>query len=153
MANFAFNTGKGTHAELTRNVDTNSPANSVLVLVLYEAIEAQGTLQDRATKSAIDGGANTVATFSGYSNKVMDDTAVAITIDNTNDRQNGDFDDQLWTATSGNATVSAILYYDPDSTGGTDADLIPLFHWDFAHTPNGGTVTAQPATEGFSRAT
>lgn len=154
MANFTFNIAKGRSIQLAIEVDTNDPANSALVLVLYEAIEAQSALEDRATKADIDGAAgNTVATFVGVSNKVMDDTAVSATVDNTNNWYNADFDDQVWTATSGTATVSAILYYDPDTTGGTDADMIPIMHWDFVHIPNGGTVTAQPATEGFARAT
>lgn len=154
MANFAFNIAKSRTVELGIRVDTNDPANAVLVLVYYEAMEAQATLQDRVDKAAIDAvGGNTVATFVGYANMVMDDTEVSATVDHINNWYNADFDDQLLTATSGNATISAILYYDSDSTGGTDADMVPLHHWDFVHTPNGGTITAQPAAEGFTRGT
>jgi hypothetical protein len=32
--------------------------------------------------------------------------------------------------------------YDPDTTTGTDADLIPLAKWDFASHPTGGTISA-----------
>ena len=154
MADFSFNISKSRTVQLAINVDTNSPTNSALILVYYEAIEAQSLLEDRVDKAAIDGAAaNTVATFVGYSNMVMVDTDVSTAVDHTNNRYNADFGDQVLTATSGNDTVSAILYYDPDTTGGTDADLVPLHHWDFVHSPNGGTVTAQPAAEGFTRGT
>jgi len=154
MADFAFNIAKGRPIQLAINVDTNDPTNSAFLLVLYEAMEAQATLQDRDDKAAIDAvGGNTVATFTGYALKTLVDTDVSTSLDDTNNWYNADFADQQWTATSGNATVSAILYYDADTGAGTDANVVPLFHWDFAHTPNGGTVTAQPAAEGFVRST
>jgi hypothetical protein len=69
-------------------------------------------------------------------------TSVTVTVDDANNRTDVDFDDVVWTAATGNAISDLLLAYDPDTTGGTDADLIPLTWHDFAITPDGSDVTA-----------
>jgi hypothetical protein len=44
-----------------------------------------------------------------------------------------------------------VICYDPDTTGGTDADLIPLTKHDLAWTPDGNNFTLTIAD--FGRAT
>jgi hypothetical protein len=65
-----------------------------------------------------------------------------VTVDDTNDRTDVDIADQVWTAATGNAISDLLVAYDPDTTGGTDADLIPLTWHDFSITPDGSDVTA-----------
>jgi hypothetical protein len=69
-------------------------------------------------------------------------TSVSVTVNDTNDRVDIDIADQTWTAASGNAISALVICYDPDTTGGTDADLVPLTKHDFAITPDGSDVTA-----------
>lgn len=45
-----------------------------------------------------------------------------------------------WTAASGNAISKILVAYDPDTTGGTDANLVPLTLFDFAQTPSGADI-------------
>ena len=79
-------------------------------------------------------------------------TSTTIVVDDTNDRTDVDTPDQTWTAATGASTGQLCLAYDPDSTGGTDSDLVPMAYFDFAVTLNGSDITAQVASLGFGRA-
>jgi hypothetical protein len=63
--------------------------------------------------------------------------SVTVTVDDTNDRVALDAADVTWTAPTGNAIGAVVICYDPDTTGGTDADLIPLTKHDLSWTPDG----------------
>lgn len=46
-----------------------------------------------------------------------------------------------WTApTAGQNTTGLLVCYDPDTTAGTDANIIPISHHDFAVTADGNDV-------------
>jgi hypothetical protein len=61
--------------------------------------------------------------------------------DNTNNRGQAAVPEVKWTApTSGKNTVALLVAYDNDTTGGTDANLIPLVYLDFAVTADGNDV-------------
>lgn len=151
MADFAYNISKGKvkyYCELPA-------ANDALVLMLYKTtgIEADNTRKDYDTISAELAAANDEATATNYARKTI--TSVTVTVDDTNDRVDIDFADQTWTALGGasNHDISdAVVAYDPDTTGGTDADLIPLTNHDFVVTTDGSDVTLQVAAAGFFRA-
>jgi hypothetical protein len=64
-------------------------------------------------------------------------TGVTGTVDNTNDRFAGDAGDVTWTAATGAAVAAFVICYDPDTTTGTDADLIPLTKHELSLTPDG----------------
>ena len=66
---------------------------------------------------------------------------VTSTVNDTSDKRIVDADNITWTAATGNATAKLVICYDPDTTGGSDSDLIPLYFYDFAVTPAGGDVT------------
>ena len=106
--------------------------------------------------AAILAAANDEATNTGYARKVLTDADLAAmpAPDDTNDRYDFDLPDQTFTSvqTTGGAWGKLLVCYDPDTTTGTDADLIPLSKHDFVVTPNGGDITAQFATGGFQRA-
>jgi hypothetical protein len=65
---------------------------------------------------------------------------------------NVDATDPTWVGVTGNAIGALVVCYDPDTTAGTDADLIPLVKLDCAMTPDGSDFTAQLSTLGFYRA-
>jgi hypothetical protein len=145
VADFVFNIAKGKVAYYAGLPG----ANDALVVVPIEAtgVEADATLKDYDTLSALLAGASNEQTTLGR--KTI--TSVTVTVDDTNDRVDGDFADQTWTAGTGNAVGDLIVCYDPDTTTGTDADLIPLTCHDFAVTPDGTDITAQVAAAGFVR--
>lgn len=156
MADQVFNIAKGRVAELHHRVDANDPTNAVIVVVLLKVAEADATLIDYDTLGALLAGSNTEADFTNYARKVLSDSDItSFAVDDTNNRNECDLPDQTWTAAGGasnNTLVKAIICYDPDSTGGTDAELIPLVHQDFAITTNGGNITQQFNAAGYFRA-
>lgn len=154
MANFVFNVAKGRVHQLVKNVKDGSPANSRLIVVPIETtgIEADGTLKDHDTLSALLAAANNEQTTMGRKT-IAAASIVTPEVDDANDWVDLDMADIVWTAATGNAISALVVCYDPDSTGGTDADLIPLTKHDFVITPDGSDVTAQIAAEGFYRAT
>lgn len=57
------------------------------------------------------------------------------------------------TAAEADAITDVCIGYDSDTTGGTDANIVPLTWHDFAVTPNGGDITVDVPVAGFYRAT
>lgn len=154
MADFTFNIAKGRVAELYNRVDINDPANSALIIVPVDVgATSDATIKDFATLSAVLAGGVTERTTGGWNRKTLTDTdIVSFAADNTNDRVDLDIPDQTWTAVSAGAVTDLIICYDNDTTGGTDANLIPLSQHDFPITPDGSDVQAVIAAAGFWRA-
>jgi len=136
MASFAFNVSKGQHAYYTSLPATND----ALIVIPIEAsgVEGDATIVDYATVAAILAASTNEQTTMGR--KTI--TSTTVTVDNVNDRVNIDTADITWSSASGSAISDLLVAYDPDTTGGTDADLIPLSWHDFAVTPDGSTITA-----------
>lgn len=155
MADQVFNVALGRVAELYNRVDVSDPTNAVLVIVAIDTAAADATLKDLDTLSAVLADGDTAeVTNSGYSRIVLDDTdVVAFAPDDTNNRVDLDIPDQTFSAiAAGDSWTDLIICYDSDSTGGTDANIVPLTQHDFAVTPDGSDITAQIATAGFYRA-
>lgn len=157
MANQVFNIAKGRIAELYNRVESNDPANSAFVLVLLQVAEADATLIDYDTLSALLGGSNTEATFTNYARAVLTDADLAAfpAPDDTNNRRDLDLPDITFTSAGGatnNTLVKAILCYDSDTTGGTDANIVPVAHYDFSATTDGTNLVLQWHADGALRA-
>lgn len=155
MGDFVFNVAKGRVAEFYNRVDQSDPTNAVLVIVAIDTSAADGTLEDLDTLAAVLADADTAeVTNTNYARIVLDDTDLAaFAPDDTNDRVDLDFADQTWSAiAAGDSWTDLLICYDPDSTGGTDSDIIPLTQHDFAVTPDGSDIVAQLAAAGFYRA-
>lgn len=148
VADGVLNIGKGRVAAYHDRVNDNDPANSALIVVLLAStgLEADATLKDYDTLSAILAAANDEATNTGYARKVLTDTDIAAaTVNDTLDRVECDIADQTWTSVSNDGTGAIgklLICYDSDTTGGTDASIIPLTYHDFTVTPNGGNIVA-----------
>lgn len=161
MADIVFNVAKGRVNEFTRRVDSNDPANSAFVVVLLKTVEADAALRDYATLGALlgagGGATNVEADFTNYARKVLTDADIsAPTVDNAADEQWSDIPDLVYTAAGGasnNTLVKAVICYDPDSTGGTDADLIPMTAHDVSATTDGNDLTLTIPANGFYAAT
>lgn len=156
MADLVFNIAKGRVAELYNRVDSNDPANSALIILILatSGIEADATLRDVDTVTALVAGTTNEVTNTGYARKVLTDAdIVAFAPDDTNDRVDLDIPDQTWTAVAaGDGWNDLVVAYDNDTTGGTDANIVPLTLHDFVLVPDGSDVTAQIAAAGFYRA-
>lgn len=155
MSDFVFNRALGSVAGYYQRVKSNDPANSALVIVAIDANgDTDATMKDRDDLAALLGGTANEVTNSGYARKVLTDADLAaFAPDDTNDRVDLDIPDQTWSAVAaGTAWTDLIICYDPDTTAGTDADLIPLTCHDFAITPDGSDIVAVIDAAGFFRA-
>lgn len=145
MANIVFNIALGKikyYAELPAT-------NDALIAVPIETsgIVADSVMRDYADLNTLLAGASNEQTTMGR--KTL--ASVTVTVDNTNDRVSVDCADITWTAATGNAISAIVICYDPDTTTGTDSDLIPLTKHDVTVTPDGSDLTLTVAD--FFRAT
>ena len=156
MPDQVFNIALGRSAELYNRVDSNDPANAALVIVVLATagIESDAVLKDKETLSAVVVGTTIEVTNTNYARKVLTDTdIVAFAADHTNDRVDLDIPDQTWTGVAaGDGWNDLLVTYDSDTTGGTDANIVPMTMHDFVVTPDGSDITAQISASGFFRA-
>ena len=145
MANLVFNQALGRVASLAALPATND----ALIAVPLEAsgLVSDATMRDYDDLQTLLAGATNEQTTMGR--KTL--SGVTVTVDDTNDRVAIDCADITWTAATGNAIGAILICYDPDTTTGTDADLIPLTKHDLAMTPDGSNYTLTVAD--FYRAT
>jgi hypothetical protein len=155
MADFVFNVALGRVAEFYNRVDQSDPTNAVLVIVAIDTSESDATLKDLDTLSAVLANGNTAeVTNANYARIVLDDTDLsALAPDDANDRMDLDIPDQVFSNIgAGDGWTDLLICYDPDSTGGTDADIIPLTQHDFVVTPDGNDINVNVDAAGFYRA-
>lgn len=150
MADFVTNVARGKIVYYCELPATNDAL--ILIALKASGIEADDTLKDYDTVAALLAAANDEATNTGYGRKTI--TSVTVTVDDTNNRTDIDIADQTWEAVqaTGGAWGDLLLAYDPDTTGGTDADLIPLAILDFSVTPDGNNIIATINASGILRA-
>lgn len=155
MADFVFNIAKGRVAELYNRVDSNDPANSALIIVVIDAGgETDATMRDVDTLAALLATTADEVTNTNYARITLTDSDLsAFAADDTNDRVDLDVADFTFSdIAAGDAWTDVIVCYDPDTTGGTDSNIIPLTCHDYEVTPDGSTLIVQIATAGFYRA-
>ncbi|MCX5253659.1 hypothetical protein OOK27_05650 [Streptomyces canus] len=135
MANIVFNRALGMVAYYA----SLPAANDGLVLIALESsgLETDTVLRDKDDFAAVVAGTTNEQTTVGR--KPL--ASVTVTVDDTNDRVALDAADVTWTAPTGNAVGAVVICYDPDTTTGTDADLIPLTKHDVTWTPDGNNFT------------
>lgn len=139
MATIVFNTALGRVAYLA----SLPAANDGLIAVPIETagIVGDATMRDyHDLQTLLAGASNEQATMG---RKTL--TGVTVTVDDTNDRVAVDAADIVWTGATGNPVSAIVICYDPDTTTGTDADLIPLTKHDWVIVPDGSDVTATVA--------
>lgn len=152
MANIVFNIAKGRVVEFYNRVENNDPTNAALILIPIETsgLEADATLIDVDTVTALLSGTTNEQTTMGRKTLTDADLAALPAPDDTNDRYEVSLPTVTWTAATGNAISKIAVCYDSDTTGGTDANIIPLTMFDFVVTPDGSDI--QMTTGVFFRA-
>ena len=143
MANFAFNIAKGRAVEFYNRVENNDPTNSAIILVPLSASDTEANAQDADDLTAALATAMNEQTAGGWVRKTLTETQLAAlpAPDDTNNRYGIQVPSVTWTApTAGNNTTGLLVCYDPDTTAGTDANIIPISHHDFAVTADGNDV-------------
>ena len=142
MANYAFNIVKGRAVEFVNRVDTNDPANSALILVPCSASDTEANAQDADTLTAALATAINEQTGGSWVRKTITDSDVTFPApDDTNNRYDVSLPSVTWTGpTASNNTTGLLICYDSDTTAGTDANILPINHHDFAVTADGNDV-------------
>ena len=142
MANYVFNIAKGRVVEFFNRVDSDDPTNSAIILVPCSASDTEANAQDADTLTAALATAINEQTSGGWARKTLTQADLsAIAVDDTNNRFAATLPQVTWTGpTVGNDTTGLLICYDSDTTGGTDANIIPLVHCDFAVTADGNDV-------------
>lgn len=130
MASVQFNISKGREVQLYDNVESNSPANSALIMLVLESGSAGGLagLVDLDTVAAILAGGYTEVNNTNYARKTLTDADLsAWAPDDTNNWVRLTLPLQSWAnIASGDTWDLVVVAYDPDTTGGTDSSLIPI---------------------------
>jgi hypothetical protein len=142
MANFVCNIAKGRVVEYYNRVKSNDPANSAIILVPLETtgLESQAVLQDKDSLSDLLSGTTNEQTTMGRKTLTDADLAAFPAPDDVNDRYSLSLPTSVYTAATGNAISQFAVCYDSDTTGGTDANIIPLTVFDFVVTPSGADI-------------
>jgi hypothetical protein len=157
MADFVFNIAKGRVVELYNRVKGNDPANSALIMVVLatSGLESDATLKDKDTLADVVSGATNEVTNTNYARKTLTDADLAAlpSPDDANDRYEVDIPDQTFSSiAAGDGWSKVLICYDPDTTGGTDANIVPLCAYDFVITPDGSNIVVTIHANGFFRA-
>ena len=150
MSDFTFNVSLGRGVELYNRVDGNDPVNSAFILVVLAnaGLETDAVLKDKDDLAAVLAGTTNEVTNAGYARKTLTDADLApYTVDDTTDSITLDFADPVFAAISaGDAWRKILVCYDSDTTGGTDANIVPVTAHDLlisgaAVVPNGSNIT------------
>jgi len=158
MANFTFNVSLGRVVEFYSRVDGNDPANSALILVVLAnaGLETDAILKAKTTLADVVSGTTNEVTNTGYSRKTLTDSDLsAYTVDNTNGQIVLSIGTQTFSSISaGDLWRKLLVCYDSDTTGGTDANIIPVTAHDLlldgaAITPAGSNILISDPT-GFA---
>ena len=150
MAGFSFDIAKGREVELYNRVDTDDPANSALVIVVlaHTGLETDGLLKQHATLSAILATTTNEVTNTNYARKVLTQADLAAyTVDTSMHTITLPLPTQTYTSIgTGDSWSKALVCYDNDTTGGTDANIIPVTAQDVRDSnglvlaPSGGNI-------------
>lgn len=123
------------NAHLVGYYATLPAANDALVFIPLEAtgLPTDAVLKDCDDLAAVFAAGAVEQTTMGRQTV----TASTATVDDANDVTDIDVADPVWAAAGGNPTGKLLVAYDPDTTTGTDADLVLLSAHDFAAEPDG----------------
>lgn len=132
--NFNFDIANGRETEFHERVNNSDPTNAVLTLVVlaHAGIEADAVLRTYATLALLLAGASNEVTNTGYARIELDDGDIgAASVNTTTHQTTLSFSNQTFsTISAGDSWSKLLVCYDPDSTGGTDAAVIPVAAYD-----------------------
>lgn len=141
-----FNIAKGKAAYLAGLPATNDAL--IAVPIETSGIVSAATMKDYDTLALLLAGASNEQTAMGR--KTL--TGVTVTTNDTDDATYVDCDNITWPTATGNPVSALVVCYDPDTTTGTDSDLIPLVCLDFVATPSSDDIMYQVAAAGLFKA-
>jgi hypothetical protein len=153
VSSFTFDISLGREVEFHYRVNDSDPTNAALIVVVLAAaaLEVDATLRTYATLSALLAAANDEVTNGSYARKTLTDADIGpASVDTGTHRTTLSFTTALQTfatIAAGDSWRKLLVCYDPDTTGGTDATVIPVTAYDMlinnaAVVPNGNDINA-----------
>lgn len=146
MADLVFNVVKGKHAHYASLPGTDD--SLIAVPIETTGIVNDATMEDYDTLAALLAGASNEQTTMGR----VTLTSVTSTVNDTDDKVVIDSADISWLAATGNDISAIVVCYKPES-GSTDADILPMYKYDFVMSIDGSDVTATVNTGGLAEST
>jgi hypothetical protein len=154
VSDFIFTVSLGREMEFWNRVNNSDPTNAIFrVMVLaYAGLESDTVLRAKTTFTDLVSGTTNEVTNTDYARITLDDTAIAAYVtDQTAKTITASLSALLaWTAgggpDAGDSWAKLVVGYDSDSTGGTDADIIPVTAHDLLFqgsvlVPNGSSIS------------
>jgi hypothetical protein len=161
VADFVYNRSLGRVTQFVELILGNAApyANAALIVSLWNMTQSDAINKDLDDIAAVEAsGSNaelTSGTNANYVRKTLIETGSSLTVtyDDTNDRVDIDFADQTWTALGAGTNITdVVVAFDNDTTGGTDANILPCTQHDFVASPDGSDLTMVLPAAGFYRA-
>lgn len=153
MSDFVFTVSLGREMEFWNRVNNSDPTNAVFraMVLASTGLEADSVLRAKTTFADLVSGTTNEVTNTDYTRITLDDTAIgAYVIDQTAKTITASLTSLLsWTTNggpdAGDSWAKLVIGYDSDSTGGTDADIIPVTAHDLLFqgsvlVPNGSAI-------------
>ena len=147
MASDVFNIARGRIGYYATQAGVG---NAAFVVVALKVVEADDTLNNYDTLSALLAGSNTECDFTNYARETI--TTVTPDLDDTANTLDEAIGNLVYTDAGGasnNDIVKLIVCFDADTTSGTDANIVPLTYHDASVTTDGSTVTFTEHADGF----
>ena len=137
---FIPNIAAGRDVELAKRVIDGDPSTARLRVSLWKlsGLPTEAALRDCATVAAIASAGATEADHTGYARKAVTGAEIAITTDNSSNRQSWDITtDPEWAAlgAAGGAIGLIVVSYDPNSSA--DSAQVPVYMNTVTFTPDG----------------
>lgn len=151
MGDIVFNVAKGRIAQYGDLSATNDAL--ICVLLKSSGLVSDATMKDYDTLADVLAGASDEADFTGYARRTL--SSVTVTVDDSGDAVNVDAADPTAITNSGSSQAigAALICYDGDTTGGTDANIVPIVKLDCVVTYDAGaTVQLSFHASGFATA-
>lgn len=129
MAAVTCNIAKGREVEFYNRVLTNDPANSALIMLLLQTGgDPLSTLQDYDTLADLLAGPSTEVSVAGYARKTLTNADLsAWAPDDSTNQTSLVLPLQTYSLSATGQTIGVVVVgYDNDTTGGTDANIIPV---------------------------
>ena len=130
MGAFTFDQSLGREVELYNRVDTDDPTNSALLMVVLAAtgLEVDNTLRQYTTLSSLLAASNNEVTNTNYARKTLTQADLTAFAPNfTAHKITLTLPLQTFTSiAAGDSWSKVLICYDNDTTGGTDANVVPV---------------------------
>ena len=141
MANIVFNIARGRAVELYRRVKSADPATAAFVLIPIETsgLEADATLIDVDTITALLAGTTNEQTTMGRKVLIAADLVALPAPDDANDRYDIALPTVTWAAATGNPISKIVVAY-RNATGDADSVTFPVTMFDYVATPSGTDI-------------